>query len=143
MALRFPSLSPLFSSLLLPFSSLPSLLSSPSSPSLCSPFSSLPPLLVFSFFSFLFFSSAALPCIYRKTGGANGGAATVGRPCTICSMDKKEASGRRMVGVLLRQIRERSSAKSGEEKFFSPVLCVRREEDDGAVSKRHRFAFFL
>ena len=65
-----------FSSLLLPFSPLFSR-SSPSSPSL------LPSVLfplswsIFSSFSF----SAALPCIYRKTGeGERVGAATVGRP---------------------------------------------------------------
>ena len=90
-------------------------------------FSSLPILflLLFFVFSFCFSPLSTLcraillllsllfflpfPCFYRqKQGGPNGGAVTVGRPSTIRSTDKNGASGRRMVGVLLRQIRERS-----------------------------------
>ena len=100
----------------------------PSLSLLCFLFSSLPILFLLLFFVFSFYFSPLstlcraillllppfffflpFPCFYRqKQGGPNGGAATVGRPSTIRSTDKNEASGRRMVGVLLRQIRERS-----------------------------------
>ena len=59
----------------------------------------------FSFSPLSSFSSVPFPCFYRqKQGGPNGGVATIGRPSTIRSTDKNGASGRRMVGVLLRQM---------------------------------------
>ena len=94
-------------------------------------FSALSSLLLSLLFSLLWFSPVF---IGKKQGTRHGGAATVGRPLHYRSMDKKEASGRRMVGVLLRKkMGKKVGEKWRRKKFFSPVLCVRREEDDGAV----------
>ena len=67
-----------------------------------------PPSSVLSLGFFLFFFSAALPCIYRKTGeGKRVGAATVGRPLHYLQRITTPGKWVSMVGVFLCNKRER------------------------------------
>ena len=76
-------------------------------------FSRSPPSSVLSLGFFLLFFSAALPCIYRKTGeGERVGAATVGRPLHYLQRITTPGKWVSMVGVFLRK---KTRKKVGEK----------------------------
>ena len=107
--------------------------------SLSSPFCSLPPLLV----SFFFFS-AALPCIYRKTGeGERVGAATVGRPLHylqwITTPGKWVNCGRLIAPKPGKKVGEKRRKKW----FFSPLLCASKGRRRWCRFKTAPFCVFL
>ena len=94
---------------------------------------------------FSFFLQSPSPVFIGKNRGRTsqwGGHCWPPPPLSISGEKggKWASNGRRLIAP-------NPGTKLGEKwrrkKFFSPVLCVRREEDDGAVSKRRRFAFSL
>ena len=133
------SLSPLyfFRFLLCFFLSLLCLLSS-----LLSVFSLSSPLSHF----FLFFFSAALPCIYRKTGeGERVGAATVGGPLhylkRITTPGKWVNCGRLIAPKPGKKVGEKRKKK--KKRFFSPVFCASRGRRRWCRFKTALFCVFI
>ena len=108
-------------------------------------FSRSPPSSVLSLGFFLLSFLLALPCIYRKTGEGDvlGWPLLAAPSTTVQWIERRRQVGELWASYCIKAGKE-SRRKEKKKNDSSPLFSARPvEKDDGAVSKRHRFAFFF